>query len=113
MYNNCQVSTADGKVLTLSCIFPLLANLIYWSLIFSGSVALIIIIVSGIRLILSGGEAKTVETAKKAITFAVLGLILVFLSFLILNFIGYVTHVACLSDITHGIPSFNSCPVSG
>jgi hypothetical protein len=112
MYNSCQISTADGNILTLSCIFPLIANIIYWMLIFSGTVALIVIILAGIRLIISGGEAKTVESAKKGITYALLGLLLIFLSFLIMNIIASVTNVACLSDITKGIPSFQSCPAS-
>jgi hypothetical protein len=86
-----------------------MANLIYWLLVFSGTVALIVIIISGLRFIVSGGESKSVETAKKTMTFAVLGLLLVFLSFFILNVIAYVTNVACLSDITKGIPSFQSC----
>ena len=96
-------------VATLNCVFPLLANLIYWLILFSGTVSLIVIIISGLRFITSGGEAKSVETAKKSMTYAILGLLLVFLAFLILNTIAYVTNVACLSDITKGIPSFQSC----
>jgi len=88
---------------------PLLASLIYWLLLFSGTVAVIIILISGIRFILSGGEAKTVETAKKSMTYAILGLLLVFFSFLILNFIGYVTGVACLGNIAKENLSFSAC----
>jgi hypothetical protein len=51
---------------TLDQLPPLLANLIFWLLIFSGSVAVVIIIIAGIRFIISGGEAKTVDTAKKS-----------------------------------------------
>ena len=96
-------------VATLDCVFPLLSNVIYWLLVFAGTVALVIIIISGLRFITSGGEAKSVETAKKSMTFALLGLLLVFLAFLILNVIAYVTGVACLSDITKGVPTFQSC----
>jgi len=42
-------------------------------------------------------------------TFAGFGTTACFLSFFILNVIAYVTNVACLSDITKGIPSFQSC----
>ena len=93
---------------TLDCVFPLFANLIYWLLVFSGTVALVVIIISGIRLITSGGEAKTIETAKKAITWALLGLLLVFFAFMILNVIGYVTGVTCL-DINNLNKGFQSC----
>jgi hypothetical protein len=39
--------------------------------------------------------------------------LLVFLSFLILNTIASITGVACLSDISKGIPSFQSCGTIG
>jgi predicted small integral membrane protein len=103
------VGANANYVPALSDLPPLLASLIYWLLLFSGTVAVIIILISGIRFILSGGEAKTVETAKKSMTYAILGLLLVFFSFLILNFIGYVTGVACLENIAKGNLSFSAC----
>jgi hypothetical protein len=105
----CGVGSGANQVATIDCIFPLMTNLIYWFLLFSGTVAIVLIILSGIRFIISGGEAKAVETAKKAMTYAILGLLLVFMAFLILNVIAYVTNVACLSDITKGNFGFTSC----
>jgi hypothetical protein len=104
----CGVSGVN-QVATLDCIFPLMTNLIYWFLLFSGTVAIALIILSGIRFIISGGEAKSVETAKKTMTWAILGLLLVFLSFLIINVIAYVTHVACLGNMMNGDFGFTSC----
>jgi len=109
MFNDCAVGEGASQIVTLGCIFPLLANIITWLVLFSGTVALVVIIISGIRLIISGGEAKTIETAKRNMTYAILGLLLVFLSFMILNIVAYVTGVACLSDIAKGIPTFQSC----
>lgn len=100
---------SSGGIATIDCIFPLMGNAIYCLLFFSGSVAVIIIILSGIRFIVSGGESKSVETAKKSMTYAVLGLLLIFLSFLIINVIAYVTGVACLQDVTKGGLGFTSC----
>jgi hypothetical protein len=94
---------------TLGDLPPLLASLFFWLLIFSGSVAIIIIILSGIRFILSGGEAKTVETAKKSMTYAIIGLLLVFFSFFILNLIGTVTGVNCLTAMSRGQIGFTMC----
>jgi predicted small integral membrane protein len=105
----CGSGSGANQVATLDCIFPLFANLIYWLLLFSGTVSIVMIILSGIRLIVSGGEAKTVETAKKSMTYAILGLLLVFLSFMILNAIAYVTGVACLKDILKEGFGFTSC----
>ena len=67
------------------------------------------IIISGIRFITSGGDAKALSTANKTWFYSLTGLLLVFLAFLILNTIATITHVACLSDISKGIPSFQSC----
>jgi glucose uptake protein GlcU len=78
-------------------------------LIFSGTVAVIIILISGIRFIVSGGEAKTVETAKKSMTYAILGLLLVFFSFMIVSVIGYVANVDCLTNIAKGDLKFTVC----
>jgi len=96
-------------VTTLDCIFPLIANLILWAIGMAGTVALFMIIFAGYQLLFSGGDAKAVEGARKTLTFAILGLFLVFLSFLILNIISTVTGVTCLGDITKGNFTFTSC----
>lgn len=96
-----------NAVWTLSCVFPLIANLIYWLLILSAVVATFSIIFAGIRLTTSGGDPKTVDNGKKILTFAIIGLVLIFLSFFILNTIGDVTGLACIKP---GNPlSFSSC----
>jgi hypothetical protein len=104
----CGNGSGVNQVATLDCVFPLLINLIYWLLTFSGTIALIVIIISGIRMIVSGGEAKSVETAKKALTYALLGLLVIFMSFLIINAVAYFTHVACLADVTKDFPAYLS-----
>jgi hypothetical protein len=104
--------TDANYVSTLGDLPPLLASLMFWLIIFSGSVAVIIIILAGIRFILSGGEAKTVETAKKSMTYAILGLLLVFFSFFILNLIGTITGVNCLTQIASGHVGFTMCQSS-
>lgn len=113
----CGVGSGAEQIATLDCLFPLLTNVIYWLILFSGTVALVMLIVSGIRFITSGGDAKTVEAAKKAITYAILGLLIVFLSFFILNTIAYVTNVACIRNSANGTVSltnpFQSCGSGG
>lgn len=87
---------ANG-VATIDCIPPLIATLIYWLVLLVGTIAVIFIIIGGIRFILSGGDPKKLDQAKKTITFAVLGLILVFLSFFIVNFIAETTGIGCIN----------------
>lgn len=52
-----------------------------------GSLALLFIVYGGVLFLVSGGNQETVAKGKKAITGAVIGLILVFLSFTIINFV--------------------------
>lgn len=89
----------NGKndVWTLDCVFPVLANVIFWLLSFSGIVAVIFIIIGGIRLVTANGDPKTINEARRTIEFAIIGLIVIFLSFFILAFIATTTGVACIN----------------
>ena len=110
MYSGCQYDTGSGDtILTLRCIFPLIFNVIFWAIGLAGTVALFMIIFAGYQFLFSGGDPKAVDGARKTLTFAILGLFIVFLSFLILNIISTVTGVVCLGDITKGNFGFTSC----
>lgn len=85
----------DG-VATLECIPKVFQNVINAALLFSGVVALFFIIYAGIKLTLSQGDPKQVEGARHTLTYAILGLILILLSFTIINLISYVTQVPCI-----------------
>lgn len=99
--------TLTSSVPTLSCFFGIVASLVMYLLLFSGVVALVLIIYSGIRLITSGGDPKGIDRAKKILTYSMAGLILIFLSFLILNFVSYVTGVSCIGPTI--LRTFASC----
>jgi uncharacterized membrane protein len=86
----------EGGVATISCIPIILSNLINAALIFSGIVAVIFIIIGGFKYIRSGGDPKQVDGARKTLTFAIIGLILVLLSFFILFMISSFTGVDCI-----------------
>ena len=96
-------------VATLDCIFPIIGNLITWAIGLAGTIALFMIIFAGYQLLFSGGDAKAIDGARKTLTFAVLGLILIFLSFMVISIIGSVTGVACLGDIAKGHVGFAVC----
>ena len=51
--------------------------------------AFFFLIFGGLRWMLSQGDKKKVEEAQKTVTYAIIGLIVVFLSFFILNLIGF------------------------
>ena len=86
----------DG-VATLQCIPIVLKNVISAFLIFAGIVAVIIVIVSGYKFTMSGGDQKKVQTAKASLTYAILGLSIIIMAFLIINIIAYITGAQCIT----------------
>ncbi len=98
IFKDCWAPTEAGNILTINCIPVLVGNLILWALIFSGVIALIFIIFSGIKFITSGGDPKQVEGARKTLTFALAGLVLILLSFAILRFFSDVTKLGCIRE---------------
>lgn len=80
-------STASGNSLANEGIPRLLGNIISITSFFSGIVAVIFIIVGGIRLITSAGSPKAIEGARKTIIYAVAGLVLSISAYGILVFI--------------------------
>ena len=52
-----------------------------------GIVAVIMLVVGGIRYIVSGGDSKKVTDAKNTILYAIIGLIICFLALAIVNFV--------------------------
>lgn len=58
-----------------------------WLLLLVGALAVLFIVLGGVQLITSAGNVKQVETAKKTLTYAIIGLIVVLLSKIILAMI--------------------------
>ncbi len=88
---------SEEGVATLQCLPIVFKLVLNWLLILSGTVALIFVILSGISYITSGGDQKKLEKAKHTLTYAILGLFIIFVSFLIIRIISYVTGVECIN----------------
>ncbi|MEK7605008.1 MAG: hypothetical protein AAB478_00595 [Patescibacteria group bacterium] len=58
------------------------------ALFFIFVLALIFIIISGIKWITAGGDKTKVQSARGTLTYAIVGLVLALLSFLIIGFVG-------------------------
>lgn len=95
--NGASANTTYSGIASLSCIPFIIQNIIFWLLVFAGTVALILVIIAGIKFITSGGDAKQAEGARKTLTFAILGLVLILFSFAILNFIAKTTGINCIT----------------
>ena len=81
----------ENGVATLRCLPVVFHNAVSGFLIFIGAVAMFYIIYSGFKLITSGGDPKQIEAARKIMTFAIIGVVVVLSSFLILNLVGFLT----------------------
>lgn len=105
----CSQQTSSGDyVVTLQCIPGLIQNIINFGFAAAGTVALIFIIISGIKLVRSGGDPKEAEGARQTLTYAVIGLAIVLLSAAILNLVAAVTGVHCIT-----LMGINTCPAPG
>lgn len=52
-----------------------------------GIIAVIMLIIGGIKYVISGGDSKKVTDAKNTVLYAIIGLIIAFLAFAIVNFV--------------------------
>lgn len=84
---NCVIS----GVPTLACIWVVLQNLINAATFLSGVVAVLLIIYAGYQYLTSEGDPAKVESARKTITFTIIGIVIVIFAFAIVRGIGYVT----------------------
>src|SRR3989338_10002125 len=98
-------SCLENGVATLNCIPFVFENIVNWALIFAAVVAIFIIMFSGIKFLRSGGQEKLVEDARNTLTYAIIGLIIILLSFAIINTISAVTGVGCIKQF-----GFGNCP---
>lgn len=89
----------DG-IATLACIPIVAKNVIQWAFIFAGIVALFLIIYAGFQFVTSKGDPQQVDGAKKTLTYAIIGLLLILLSFAILNLIATVTGASQITNPT-------------
>ena len=77
-------------IANLGCIFQ---NVVQVLLGLAGIVLFILLLTGGFKYITSGGDPKAVESAQKTITYAIGGLLLILLSYLILVLIRTITGV--------------------
>lgn len=86
----------ENKIPTLRCIPIAITNVVYGALALSGAAAIILLIISGIKFLLSNGDPLRIEQARKTATYAIIGLVIVLLSFFLVNIVAKVTGAQCL-----------------
>lgn len=65
-------------------IFKQITNVVLYIV---GVIAVIMLIIGGIKYVISGGDAKKVTDAKNTVLYAIIGLIIAFLAYAIVNFV--------------------------
>ncbi len=88
----CITSNGD-KILTLKWFESLFGNLTSVLLGLAGIALFIMLVVGGFKYITAGGDPKGVDSAKKTITYAIGGMVLIAAGYLILQFIKQFTGV--------------------
>jgi len=88
----------DNGVATLKCLPIVFMNVITALIMFVGTTALFFFIMAGIKFTRSGGDPKQVSEAQKTVTYAIIGLVIVLLSFFIINVISTATGNDCIKS---------------
>lgn len=86
---------------TIGCLPYYLNNIVNGALGLAGVAAVILITLSGIRLLLSGGDVIKVEKAKKSLTYSIVGFVIILASFFLLNAVSLITGAKCISTVVY------------
>ncbi len=85
-------------IATISDLSKIFESLVRSFLTFAGIILFVFLVMGGIKYITSGGDPKAIEGAQKTMTYAIGGLIVILLSFLVLVIIGNITGVRNLTQ---------------
>src|SRR5205807_5947819 len=78
----------------------LIIRIITFLIAIAGVVTVILIIIGGIRMILSVGDPKALQSARNAVTFAVIGLVIILISVTIITIIGNLLGISLLNVLS-------------
>jgi len=95
-------SCLENGIATLNCIPFVFQNVVTWALIFAVILAVFFIMFAGIKFLRSGGQEKLVEDARNTLTYAIIGLVVILLSFFIISVISDITGVGCIKQFGFG-----------
>ncbi|MDO4684870.1 MAG: hypothetical protein Q4B06_04185 [Candidatus Saccharibacteria bacterium] len=81
------LQSVDNNNTTADTLPEGIKSVINMMLFIAGAVAVIMIIIGGIRFVTSNGDASSVTAARHTILYAVIGLIVIILAYAIVNFV--------------------------
>ncbi len=89
----------SDTIAKLGCLPFYLSNIINGIFALSAVAAIILIILSGIRFLISGGDPEKVARAKKSLYYSIIGFVVVLSSFLILRVVSFITGAECINAL--------------
>lgn len=98
----CLQGDKGNEVASLSCVPAVFSNFLNGALMLVGTWAVLVLIFAGYKYMNSGGDPKKLEGARETLTFTILGVLLVFVSFLIINLVSQVTGIECIKTFGFG-----------
>lgn len=94
----------QDDIAKLGCLPYYLGNIINGLFALSGIATIILIIISGIRILTSAGDQMRLAKARSSLYYSIIGFVIVLSSFLILRIISFITGAECLNAL-----GFNTC----
>lgn len=85
------VTKGGGTIATIKWFETLFSNIVSVALGLGGIVLFVLLLMGGFKYITAGGDPKAIDGAKKTITSAIFGLVVLALAFLILRLIEQIT----------------------
>jgi hypothetical protein len=83
-------------VASFSCLVPLFRNIVSAVIALGGVALFVMLLVGGFNFLFSGGDQKKLEAARGTITQAIMGLVIMSVAYLVINFIATFTGVDAL-----------------
>lgn len=85
----CEIANpAPGQLVNIKNFSDLLIRFINWFLYFAGAIAVIFLVIGGYQYVVSHGNEEAVEKAKKTISYAILGIVIIVMAFAIVAIVN-------------------------
>lgn len=106
VWGNCVVSDTA----TIQCLEPMFIRVIQSVMALTGVALFVMLVVGGFNFLLSGGDPKKLESARGTLTGAVIGLVIIVLSFLIILTVSKFTGVDKVTQFSIPLPEAAPSP---
>lgn len=96
---SCDMGGTFNDVPTLLCLAEILVRIVNVLILFSGLAFVILFLWGCLKFIISQGDPKAVGAAKNSITYAIIGLIIIIMSFAFVKFAGNFLGVTSMANL--------------